>query len=52
MQNLEFSLLVFILVLVQYFLTVLSFGMVMYILCNYVLEACDLLYFDFTGYYN
>lgn len=49
-QNLEFALLVFSLALVQYFLTMLLLGMVMYILNHYMMELCDLLfYFDFTG---
>ena len=49
MQSLEFVQLVFGLALVQYFLTMppsLCFGMVMYILCHYMLEVCDL-FFDF-----
>ena len=51
MQNLKLDLLVFSLALVQHFLTTLpSFGMVMYLLCHYMLEVYDLLfYFDFTG---
>lgn len=49
-QNLEFALLVFSLALVQYFLTMLLLGMVMYILNHYMMELCDLLfYFDFIG---
>ena len=47
MQSLEFAPLVFSLVLVQYFLIVVFFlplGMVMYILCLYILEVCDLLF--------
>ena len=51
MQNLEFTLLVFSLVLVKYFLIMLfflPFWMVMYILCYSMLEICDLVYhFDF-----
>ena len=50
-QNLEFSLQVFGLALVQHFLNVFPFlcsGPVMCILCHYMLEVCDLLfYFDF-----
>lgn len=45
LQSLEFAQLVFVLALVQYFLTILPplpFGMVMYILCHYKLEACNL----------
>jgi hypothetical protein len=39
--------------LVQYFPTTLPFflGIVMYILCHYMLEVCNLLS-DFTGSYN
>lgn len=48
--------LVFTFALVQYFLAILPFlhfGMVMYILCHYMLEVFDMLFdFDFTGYYN
>jgi hypothetical protein len=46
-QSLEFSQLVFSLALVQYFFTMLpslSFGTVMYILCHYMLEVCDLFF--------
>ena len=50
-QSLEFAQMVFGLPLVQYFLSMLPslhFGMVLYILCHYMLEVCDLLfYFDF-----
>ena len=45
MQSMEFAQLGFGLALVQYFLTVLPFiyfEMVMYILCHYILEVCDL----------
>ena len=56
MQSLEFTQLVFSLALVQCFLTMLPFlhfGIVMYILCYYMLEVCDLLfYFDFTWCYS
>ena len=56
MQSLEFALIVLGLALVQYFLTMLPslcFRMVMYILCHYMLEVCDLLFdFDFTGNYS
>ena len=56
MQSLEFVQLVFSLVLLQHFLTVLSFlplGMVVYILCHYMLELYDLpFYFDFIGEYS
>ena len=56
MQSLEFAQLAFGLVVVQYFLTVLPslcFGMVMYILCHYMLEVCDLLFdCNFTGDYS
>lgn len=47
-QDLEFAL-----ALVQYFPTTLPFflGIVMYILCHYMLEVCNLLS-DFTGSYN
>lgn len=51
MQSLEFVQLIFSLTLVQYFLTMppsLCFGMVMNILCHYMLEVCDL-YFGFIG---
>ena len=55
-QSLQFAWLVFSLALVQYFLSripFLHFRMVMYILCYYMLEVCDLLfYFDFTGDYS
>ena len=47
MESLEFAQLVCSLALVQYFLTMLPslhFGMVMYILCHYMLEVCDLLF--------
>ena len=51
MQSLNFVHLSFGLTLVQYFLTMLRslcFGMVVHILCQCVLEVCDLLYdFDF-----
>ena len=48
-QSLEFSQLVFGLALVQYFLTMLPFGIVMHTLCH-VSEGCDLIFcFDFTG---
>jgi len=46
MQSLKFAQLLYSLALVQYFLKKLPFGMVMYILCHYILEVCDLL-FDF-----
>ena len=40
--------------LIQYFLIILlflHFGKVIYILCHYMLEVCDLLFgFDFTDY--
>ena len=52
MQSLEFSLLIFGLALVRYFLAVLPslcFEIVMCILCYYMLEVCDLL-FDFDFY--
>lgn len=45
MYNLEFAQLAFKLALALCFLTMLSFhylGIVMYILCHYILEACDL----------
>ena len=45
MQTLETAHLVFGLALVGYFLPLLhflTFGIVMYILCHYMLEACDL----------
>ena len=52
-QSLEFAQLVFSLALAQYFLTMLpylDFGMVMYILCHYILEVYDVLFdFDLTG---
>ena len=52
-QYVEFAQLVFSLALVQHFLTKptpLHFGLVMYILCHYMLEVCDLCFdFDFTG---
>lgn len=51
MQRLECALLVSGLALVQYFFTMrlfLPFGMVMRILCHYMLKIYDLL-FDFTG---
>lgn len=55
LQSLEFAQQVFGLALVQYFLTMFPFPhfrMVMYILCHYMLEVCNLLYyFDFTGDY-
>ena len=56
MQSLAFAWLVFGLALVQYFLAViafLSFGMVMDILCYYMLEVCDLICLnpDFVGNY-
>ena len=47
MQNLELSLLILGLALVQYFLIMLLFlwfRMVMYILCCCMLEVCDLLF--------
>ena len=50
-QSLKFVQVIFCLSLVQYFLTILSFlpfGMVMYILCQCLLEVCALL-FDFIG---
>lgn len=54
-KNLEISQLVFGLALIHYFLTMLPFlcfGMIMYILCHYMLEVCDLLLgFEFTGGY-
>ena len=56
MKTLEFSQLVFILVLVQYVIFMLlahTFEMVMYVLCHCVLELCDLLFdFDFTAGYT
>ena len=56
MQSLEFPQLAFGLAVVQYFLTMfqsLCFGMVMYILCHYVLEIYDLLFgFGFIGDYS
>ena len=55
MQNLEFDQLGFDLTLVQCFLTMLPslcFQMVMYILCHYMLEVCDIFYFDFIGDYS
>ena len=55
-QSSEFVQLVFGLALVQYFLILFSFlasGMVIYILCYYTSEACELLFhFDFTGDYS
>ena len=57
-QSLEFFQLVFSLVFVQRFLTMipsLHFVMVMYILCHYMLEVCDFLFFFnfcFTGDYS
>ena len=52
MEHLEVVHLVLGLVLAQYFLMMppfLSIGMVMYILCHYMLEVCDLLFtFDIT----
>lgn len=54
--NLEFALLVFSIALVKYFLTMFpftTFGMVICILCHYILELCDLLFhFDFIGDYS
>ena len=47
-QNLESVQLIFCLALFQYFLIILPFipfGMVMYILCHYMLEVCDLFLF-------
>lgn len=47
-QNLKFAQLVFGFGLVQYFLTMFlfyPFGMIMYILGNYMLEVCDLIFF-------
>lgn len=56
LQSLELAQLVFCLALVQYFPTTLSslcFGIVMYILCHYMLKVCDLLfYFNFVGDYS
>ena len=56
MQGLEFTQLVFCLVLLQYFLIILTslhFGTVTYILCHYMLEVHDLfIYFDFIGNYS
>lgn len=49
MQSMEFAQLVFSLVLIQYFLTVLLFGMVMYILCHYMLEVCNFLFWFLQG---
>lgn len=45
MQSLEFAHLFFSLTLVQYLFTVLSFAIVLYVLCHYMLEVCDLLFF-------
>ena len=47
MQSLEFAQLVFDIILVQYFFTMLPsihFGIVIYILCHDMLEVCDLLF--------
>lgn len=47
MQNLEFDLLVFILILIQYFLIMLPFlyvRMLIYNLCHCILKICDLLF--------
>ena len=56
MQSLEFPQLAFGLAVVHYFLTMfqsLCFGIVMYILCHYVLEICNLIFdFNFTGDYS
>ena len=56
MQSLEFAQLVFSLAFVQYFLAILlsmCFGMIICILCHYMLEVCDLLfYFNFIGDYS
>ena len=52
--DLMFALLVFSIALIQYFLTMalfFPFGMVMYILCDCMLEICYLL-FDFIGACN
>lgn len=50
MQCLEFAQLVFRLALFQYFLTMtpsLHSGMLLYILCHYMLEVCDMFLFLF-----
>lgn len=55
MQSLEFAQLVFGLTLVQYFLTMfpfLHFGVVMYILCHYMLQVCDLFDLDLIEDYS
>lgn len=47
-QDLLFTLLGFILALIQYFLTMpqfLPFGMVMYVLCHCILEICNIFRF-------
>lgn len=51
LQVLEFALLNLYLALAQYFTTIslfLPFGTVMYILCQWYVEVCNLLY-EFTG---
>lgn len=53
--NLEFFLLILGLSLVQYFLAlfhVLPFRMAMYVLCDCMLEVCDLFFVNLTGSYN
>ena len=54
-QSLEFAQIIFVLSLVQDSLPILAFllvGMMMWILCHYILEVYDLLFdFVFTGKY-
>lgn len=55
MQSLEFAQIVLGLALAQYFclLPFLLCGMVIYILCHYILKVCDLLFdFNLTGDYS
>lgn len=46
MQSLEFAHIFFSLTLVQYLFTVLSFVIVLYVLCHYMLEVYDLLFYS------